>query len=336
MGLFNKLKRSAQDALDQVSSTTGRQSSTTPQQATAPPTGASRSSSPVVADNATTDSGGTGFEWDEEQYPFPKGWEELAMKDWFERLEAARAEMTRADEMDLPSMTDDDGDELDPEEVLLVTKYGFRSGGHFEAYRNWGVARWAAETGEDKGCLESRMGALAREGQQQQTAAAMDGLLEPIEGVSLQQWAQLQAGLGGAGDTAAILAAAGLGATKWQRVNEQWISRMRNDTTMTVSTAYAEAFAGGGQFGARAAHAANAGVGGDLADEPIPFERYVQIQEAINSGADKGQDASAVLGHFSMSPVDWSNVSMFWSKKIQQNAPHYHALYAQYAARPST
>jgi hypothetical protein len=77
----------------------------------------------------------------------------------------------------------------------------------------------------------------------------------------------------------------------------------------------------------RVSRAAAVGVGGNVGAEPIPFERFVEIQEAMGAAARRGQDANAVLAHFGLSAVDWSNAGMFWSKRMQQDSMKYHELF---------
>ncbi|HEX3491910.1 MAG TPA: hypothetical protein VHU92_21365, partial [Streptosporangiaceae bacterium] len=80
----------------------------------------------------------------------------------------------------------------------------------------------------------------------------------------------------------------------------------------------------------QAAHATAVGVGGDLGAEPISFERFVEIQTAQGAAAQRGYDANAVLAHFGMTALDWSNAGMFWSKRIQQDPMKYHQLMTEY------
>jgi hypothetical protein len=158
------------------------------------------------------------------------------------------------------------------------------------------------------------------------------GGLDPVEGVTLEQWAHLQAALAGGGDIDQLIAQARMDRPKWDRVSAEWMHRMSTDTTFTISTAYGNAFTGAaqGQYGAQGARATAVGIGGDLGAEPISLERFVEIQEAMSAAHRRGYDANAVLAHFGMSALDWSNAGMFWSKRIQQEAIRYHELYTKY------
>jgi hypothetical protein len=276
------------------------------------------------------------FQWNGDTYPMPDGWHGLSIEDWFYRLESVRDRLMNADEANLEPMYDEDGDPLDPEEVLLMREFGFQSGGHWEAFRSWGVAAWAAHTGENTTDVEFRMGGIARERIMGEKAGAMSspgGGLEPVEGVSCEQWAHIQAGLLSGNDLDAMLASAGMDRPRWDRVSAEWMARMQSDTTMAITTVYGNAFAGAGQgaFGGHAAQAAAVGVGGDVGAEPLPFERWVEIMEAQNAASERGQDPNAVLTSFGLSVMDWSNAGMYWNKRMQQEATRYYELYNQYS-----
>ncbi len=221
---------------------------------------------------------------------------------------------------------------------FLVTQFGFRSGGDYEAYRNWSVHNWASQTGESATDCEFRMSGIARERLMAKKAGAMSGAggaLEPVEGVSCEAWAQIQAQIAGGADHTALIAAAQMDEAKWQRVSAEWNARMSADTTFAITTVYGNAFAGGGvgQYGGAAAQAAAVGVGGDVGEEPVPFEKFVEVTIAQSAGAERGEDPSAVLGSFGMSPVDFSNIGMYWNKRMSQEATKYHQLFTEYSAK---
>jgi hypothetical protein len=278
------------------------------------------------------------FRWNGEVYPMPPGWDGLSVEDWFYQLERVRDHLMHVDEEDLEPIYSN-GSYLDPEEVLLIRVYGFRSGGHWEVFRNWGVASWAAHLRQNPTDLEFRQSGVARERILRERAGSMTGQgaggggLDPVEGVTMEQWAGVQAALAGGGDLAQLLARARMDRPKWDRVSAEWLQRMSTDTTHSISTAYGNAFAGAsqGQYGAQAAQAAASGVGGNVGAEPISLERFVEITEAMSAAHSRGVDANAVLAHFGLSALDWSNAGMFWSKRMQQEALKYHELYTKYS-----
>lgn len=246
MGFMDKIIGKAREAAAAVQGSTAEEA---PQEQASPaPQGTPPSQTSGGQDAAIS---GPSFQWDGDVYPMPSGWDGLSMEEWFLRFETIRERIRHIDdETGLPAMTDEDGDPLDPEEVLLVSEYGFRDGGHFEAYRSWAVADWARQTGESPSNLEARMGKQARDqmhGEKAQGMSGAGGALEPVEGVDVETWARLQAQLASGADLGALLASAGIDGDRWQRVSNEWMSRMSTDTSGTVARVYGEAFAGGGR-----------------------------------------------------------------------------------------
>ena len=161
-------------------------------------------------------------------------------------------------------------------------------------------------------------------------SAAAGGILDAIEGVSLQTYAQLQAKQAG-GDPDAftkLLAQNQMDRAKWERVSKAWLDRMSRDTTGAIATEYAKAFSGQGQFGGMGAAAADVmangqmglsgpSTGGGAGGEPVSFDRYCEISGAMSAWTKQGKDISAGLHkHFQMSAIDFSNVGMYWSQKM--------------------
>lgn len=331
MGLFDKLKKTAQQAQQAMKPDPAPAAHVEPE---APPRTATEAPRAAAAAHA-----GPTFQYDGDVYPLPAGWDGLSVEDWFFKLETLRDRLMHADEETLEPICNADGELLDPEETILVLA-GFESGGHYEKFRSWGVGRWARELGADPTNLEFKMSGIAREKIMADKARAMSGAggaLEPVEGIRCEQWAQINAALasGGGAGFDQLLASAGMDRPKWDRVNAEWLARMTTDSTMAIANVYGAAFsgAGHGQFSAHAAHAASAGVGGDLADEPMPFERYCEIEAAMGCASDRGEDVIGVLASFGLNAVEWGQLGMFWSKKMQQDALGYHARYVEYSAK---
>ena len=157
----------------------------------------------------------------------------------------------------------------------------------------------------------------------------MSNLLEPIEGVSIQQHAQLQAQkMAGMSqeDFVKLLAQHGMDLEKYSRVEAGWNARMSADATAMVATEYGKAFgmAGAGQYGADAQAAGGfsytaAGVTGHAAqgEAGISFEKYCEIQGAQTAWSNTGQDVNAMLQEtFNMSALDFSNLSANFMSKM--------------------
>jgi hypothetical protein len=182
-------------------------------------------------------------------------------------------------------------------------------------------------------------------------AGAAGGLLDPIEGVSIAIYGNLQVKQASASQAefSGLLAQHQMDMPKWERVAKGWLDRMTRDTTGVVATEYAKAFAGGGQYGAMGAAAADNMASGQMglqgpqaASEPMSFERYCEVSGAMQAWSKQGKDISAGLHkHFQMTAIDFSNVGMYWSQKMMadlsmfdrqsQLTEHYERQYASMA-----
>jgi hypothetical protein len=166
----------------------------------------------------------------------------------------------------------------------------------------------------------------------------LKGEIEPVEGISLDQWASVMVKIVSGGNLDQILGGMGIDKAKWDRVSAEWNARMSRDTTATIATAYGKAFTSSssneGKFGAASKTPGQGAF-------PIPFEQYVEIMEAQNGGVAQGKDASQILQGFGLSILDWSNLGAWFSAYINDNAlknnnkvlNEYNAYQAKYAAK---
>ncbi len=143
---------------------------------------------------------------------------------------------------------------------------------------------------------------------QSNAAAADPTLLEPVNGVTVDQWAGAAATMANLGATAtpdqiaAALGKFGLDRATYDVAQEGWMAKMQGDTTAVISQKYAEAFA--------------AGQGLDTSVEPCTFEYFIEIQVAQEAWAASGKDVNAELQNvFGITAIDYSNHSQYWSMK---------------------
>jgi hypothetical protein len=184
-------------------------------------------------------------------------------------------------------------------------------------------------------------------------AGAASGLLDPVEGVSIAIYGNLQVKQAqvSQAEFSALLAQNSMDQPKWERVAKGWLDKMTRDTTGVVATEYAKAFATGGQghYGGMAVAAADNMSSGQMglqgpqmAAEPMSFEKYCEIGGAMQAWTKQGKDVSAGLHkYFQMTAIDYSNVSMYWSQKMMadlsmferqtQIANHFEQQYASMA-----
>ncbi|MEI8255395.1 MAG: hypothetical protein WCJ30_06940 [Deltaproteobacteria bacterium] len=224
-----------------------------------------------------------------------------------------------------------------------LRQLGYRDVMQYELMRRTFSRHYAQYVGDPRmGQAQMNARQRASQAQMSQKRAASGDILAPIEGVSLEQYAQTsarQASGMSQQDFARFLGSQGMDPAKWDRVSNEWLGRMSRDTSGVISSAYAAAFAGGaqGQYGAAAQAAAPAlgqmagmgtlggmggppgggGPGGAPGGEPVPFERFCEIMGAQTAWSRTGRDVNAMLRQvFNMSAADWSNISAYWMSRI--------------------
>lgn len=212
----------------------------------------------------------------------------------------------------------------------LFQKYEIRNTQHWYQVRAT-YERWAespatmAKYGSQGDLMQVQMAVIQRVANDvmgignQHEALAAD--LAPVEGVTLEQWAKVQANAASGTDIAPMIAELGVDRAAWDRVSAEWNARMSRDASFTITTEYAKHFqnAGVGQFAGAAASSA-AGAALTEADAPITLERYVEIEIAQSSGVEQGKDAATILKGFGMNAVEWGQVGGWWGMFIGQNA----------------
>ena len=136
-------------------------------------------------------------------------------------------------------------------------------------------------------------------------------ILEPFEGVSLEQWAAANAKLASGGKNEDVIKELGVDMPKWDRVNNEWLTRMKNDTTFVISTKYAAAF--------NTTATGNLGSGSAISADSFPFEKYVECMVAQDILGKQGRDAQDVLKDFGLTVADYSNIASYWSGKMMSD-----------------
>ena len=133
-------------------------------------------------------------------------------------------------------------------------------------------------------------------------------LLDPVEGVTIEQWAGVNAKLAAGTQTDEAIKTIGVDAPKWDRVNNEWLTRMRNDTTFTISKIYGQAF--------NAKAEGNLGSGSQVNADTYPFEKWIEAMVAQDVLGKQGRDAQDILKDFGLTVNDYSNISSYWSGKM--------------------
>lgn len=246
------------------------------------------------------------------------------------------------------------GDPDEAEKVLLGC--GYKSVGQFFRARMTVLKHFGSSHGnatldmyvfDSQEVMSASMKAAQMSHQEtmKQTAAKNPEMLAPVDGVTVELYAQIAARMasGGLNQQAMmqLLAQHGLDYPTWDRAQKVWTDRMSKDTTATIATIYGQAFqtAGQGQFGAAGQASAATGYDGTAAKgkEPIPFEKLCEIQGAMTAWSNSGQDVNALLKkQFNMTAMDWSNASTWWMSQMTANVSmfdQYNSKCEAYAAR---
>jgi len=235
--------------------------------------------------------------------------------------------------------------------LAAIKKHGLRNRNHLKRVQATFMRHYAGEPDFTNAALIAR-----QEGSREKMRDALQpGMLDPIEGVSLQTWAAINAqrlSLQPA-DFVKLLAKHKLDEVRFAKADEGWQARMSDqsnpDAAMAIATEYGKAFAGAGagQFGASAQVASGSlGVNDAVAGknvkgkEPMSFERYVEVMTAQGCWAEQGKDVNQMLQKvFKVNAVDWSNASAFWSQRmsadIELMTKKFPALQDKYRAKYS-
>ncbi|MCZ6603278.1 MAG: hypothetical protein O6952_09750 [Planctomycetota bacterium] len=217
---------------------------------------------------------------------------------------------------------EDDGEEAF---AKALDKYGFLDEDHF-LWVSGLVEDAISESPEAMQALVNAQMASMKQTQQDALAGAQSGDIAPVEGITMDQYAQTQAKIAQGADLDKSIAELKIERPQWDRVCAEWEARMKRDTTGAIMTAYGQAFAGAGvgQFAGAGAEISknlldpqSQGVGGD---EPIPFERWIEVSEAQSAASQQGVDASTVLKNYGMTPADWGTAAGWWGQQLAQNA----------------
>jgi hypothetical protein len=178
-----------------------------------------------------------------------------------------------------------------------------------------------------------RMGQMQQQQVKAQQKMAAGGGFAPVEGVSLEAWAAMNAAIVGGSAWEDVIKGAGVDKARWDRINAEWNARMSRDTTFAITTVYGAAFqaASQGKYNgyakeAAAARAANRELG---MAAPISWEQYFELVFGQKYAAAAGKDPVETLKSQGLSIVDWTDLSTFMGYHIYRNAVRDHGVLEQ-------
>lgn len=201
----------------------------------------------------------------------------------------------------------------------IMARYGIRDRSHWQTVKDSVYQRLSEKHGSFEEVsqreMNYRMGAMQQMQQGHVAAAAASGALAPVEGITLEKWAAINAAIVQGSGLDDLLKGNGIDRARWDRAKGEWEGRMSSDTTFAVATVYGAAFqaASNSKYTAlakeaNAARAANT----DLTSQPpmSVFDYFVLLYEQAYASKE-GTDPQAALKALGLSIVDWVDLSTF-------------------------
>ncbi len=134
----------------------------------------------------------------------------------------------------------------DESRAEIMARFGIRDRSHWQTVKSSVYTLLIRKHGsmDEVGQREMnwRTGQMQQMMQKRVSGAAASGKLKPVEGVSLEQWAAINASIAGGGNAEDLIKGAGIDQGRWDRASAEWNNRMSTDTTFAVATAYGDAF----------------------------------------------------------------------------------------------
>ena len=310
MGLFDKIKKSVTDAKNQLTSQ--------PQAAAAT---AAPAPGPVPA-----------YEPEPEDSDESAGQEEA-------QFDVAGFDVMRDEEAFFNAVLHMESEGMfggtDESRAEICARYGIGDHAHWLVVKESNYALLARKYGsyDEVGQREVnwRGGQMQRHMMSQQQAMAAKGGFEPVEGVTLEAWAAINASIVSGASPDDLLKGAGIDRARWDRVSAEWNARMARDTTFAITTVYGNAFqaASKGKYGdyAREANAARAANRELAMAIPMSLEQYWEILYEQDYGAKQGRDPVETLKGCGLTIVDWTDLSTFMGYYMNRTVVRDHAAF---------
>ena len=216
----------------------------------------------------------------------------------------------------------------DESRAEICERYGIRDRSHWHTVKESVYALLARKHGS-----YDEVGQREMNWRQKQMTAHMTGQVanmqakggfEPVEGVSLEAWAAINAKIVGGANHEDLLKGAGIDPGRWKRASDEWNARMARDTTFAIAQIYGNAFqaASQGQYGdyAREAAAARAENRDLELEPPMSYEQYYTIMYEQAYAAKQGKDPVAALKACGLTIIDWTDLGTFFGYHFHRTA----------------
>lgn len=227
------------------------------------------------------------------------------------------------------------GGGTDESRALVMARFGIASRSHWQEVKPAVYEALVDKHGSFEAVMQREMNfRQGRELARMQTATAArvaSGDFEPVEGISLEQWAAMNAAIAQGAHPEDLLKGSAIDPARWDRVKAEWEGRMARDTTFAITSAYGVAFqnASTGKYASEAKEANVArSENRDLACAiPMSLEAYWRILHEQSYGSKLGKDPAQVLRDQGLSVVDWCDLSSVMGYHIQRTWAANHTEY---------
>src|SRR5262245_54328087 len=127
----------------------------------------------------------------------------------------------------------------DQSRAQTMARYGLRDHLHWQTVRDSVFTAIARKHGSWDVAIQRQQNYLTGQSQKMTdgNVAAMraSGGMEPVEGVTLEAWAAINAAISGGANFDDLLRGAGIDRARWDRASAEWLARMSRDTTFAIS-----------------------------------------------------------------------------------------------------
>ena len=134
----------------------------------------------------------------------------------------------------------------DESRAKVSQKYGIRNRSHWQdvkaAVYQMLIRKHGSIEVVSQREMNWRTGETQRMMQSRVAKAATSGAMAPVEGVTLETWAAINASIIAGANFEDLLKGAGIEPARWQRAKTEWEGRMSRDTTFAIATVYGNAF----------------------------------------------------------------------------------------------
>jgi hypothetical protein len=207
-----------------------------------------------------------------------------------------------------------------------MKQYGIRDHSHWQVVKDSYYSVLVKKHGDSdvvaQRMMNHRSGMTQKLMQQATKKAAASGELNPVDGITLEQWAAMNAAIVQGVNLDDMLKGQGIDKARWDKAKGEWEARMARDTTFVIAQIYGAAFqnASKGKYAeyAKEANAARTENRDLTMQPPVTLERYWEILYEQAYAAKQGQDAAEALKSCDLSIVDWCDLSAFMGYHIQR------------------